>query len=36
MVYQPITEIKWTNLKGRTAVSEVENVAKTDNLDLLS
>ena len=30
MVYEPIREIKWTNPKGRTAVSEVKNVTKAE------
>lgn len=30
MVYEPIREIKWTNPKGRTAVSQVKNVTKAE------
>ena len=30
MVYEPIREIRWTNQKGRTAVSEVKNVTEAE------
>lgn len=30
MVYEPIREIKWTNPKGRSAVSEVKNMTKAE------
>ena len=30
MVYEPIREIRWTNQKGKTAVSEVKNGRKAE------